>query len=279
LIAFSERQDRFPKLPIVTPDPPAPPARAGLQKYGGLLHLGLIGLSILVALMAWFAIQVWQMRDVWANIYILHNPARSEADRIQAAFALSRDSRVNDAQLMQMCLERDLPDLARYLLAEAVRTDAVVRDPRGYTLSAVRSPEWPEWLRLLLGRRIAYGTGRGLRRQKDSAREAFAIPSDSLEELARHPDPMIVLWADYAMATGPDAADDAVARLKKAARGADERAELAKMLVAALDGSPSEREDRLDQATIWMRHHHPQAAKIWQGYVVQAGKLIKVGTK
>ena len=28
------------------------------------------------------------------------------------------------AERMEMCLERDLPDLARYLLAEAVSTDA-----------------------------------------------------------------------------------------------------------------------------------------------------------
>ena len=68
-------------------------------------------------------------------------------------------------------------------------------------------------------------------------------------------------------------------RLKEAAGRAEEPAQLAKLLVAALDGSPSEREQRLDEATIWLRHHHPQAAKIWQGYDVQGGRLIKVGTK
>ena len=38
------------------------------------------------------------------------------------------------------------------------------------------------------------------------------------------------------------------------------------MLLAALAAPAGERENRLDEATIWLRRHHPQAAKIWQGW-------------
>jgi len=268
LIAFAERQNGFPKLPIVTPDPPAPPARTQSQKYGGLFRVGIAGLAILVAMIAWFAIAVWQLRDVWVNVYVLHNPQRSETARIEAAFWLSRDPRVNDALLMQMCLERDLPELARYLLAEAVRTDEVARDPRAFALSVARSPGWPDWLRLLLARRLAYGAGRG-----------FAIPTDVVSELAQQPDPMIGLWVDYALAVGPDSSAKAASALTEAARGADDRARLAALLAAALDGSPAERELRLDEATTWMRHHHPQAAKIWEGSEFRDGRLIRAPAK
>jgi hypothetical protein len=267
LIAFAERQNGFPKLPIVTPDPPAPPARTQSQKYGGLLRLGIVGLGVLFALVTWFAYAVWQLRDVGVDIYVLHNRERPERARVQAAFRLSRDSRVTDAVLMPMCLERDLPDLARYLLAEAVSTDALARDPRGYSLTVARSPDWPEWLRLLLARRLAYGAGRG-----------FAIPSVALEELAQQPDPMVGLWVDYAVAMGSDSSATGTTKLKAAAAGADDRAKLAAMLVAALDGSPAERESRLDEATVWMRKHHPQGAKVWKGCDVRDGQLIDVET-
>ena len=50
-----------------------------------------------------------------------------------------------------MSLERDLPNLARYVLAEAVSTDAVAHDPWSYAFTVARSPDWqPDWLRLLL---------------------------------------------------------------------------------------------------------------------------------
>ncbi len=268
MFAFAERQNGFPKLPIITPDPPAPPARTRTQKYGSLFYAAIAGLVILVALVGWFFFNVWQLRDAGINLYVLNDPQRPEAERVEAAFRLSRDSRLFDAQLMQWCLDRNLPDLARYLLAEAVSTDAVANDPRGYSLSAARSPGWPDWLRLLLARRLAYGAGRG-----------FAIPTVALDELVQHPDPMIGLWAAYARAAGPESSAEGASRLKEAARGTDEPARLAAMLLAALDGSPAEREHRLDEATSWLRHHHPQAAKIWEGRDVRDGQLIRVDSK
>ena len=82
------------------------------------------------------------------------------AHRIGAS-TLSRDQRVTDHQLMEICLRRDLPDRARYVLAEAVSTEAVARDPRAYALTVARSQDWPDWLRLVLARRLAYGATRG----------------------------------------------------------------------------------------------------------------------
>ncbi len=131
---MAERQNGFPKLPIVTPDPPAPPARTQTQKYGGLFHFGIAGLVVLVGLVAWFAYGVWQLRDAAVNFYVLNDSSRPETARIEAAYRLSRDPRLNDTQFMQGCLDLKLPDLARYLLAEAVSVDAVANDPRGYAL-------------------------------------------------------------------------------------------------------------------------------------------------
>ncbi len=78
---------------------------------------------------------------------------------------------------------------------------------------------------------------------------------------------MIGLWATYALAvlprSGPDPA--MVADLEKAARSHDADGELAALLLAALRSPEGERERRLDEATTWLRRHHPQAAKIWQG--------------
>ena len=58
-----------------------------------------------------------------------------------------------------------------------------------YALTVARSPDWPDWLRLLLCARLAYGAARG-----------YAIPREALDELAHHADPMIGLWAACALA-------------------------------------------------------------------------------
>ncbi len=197
-------------------------------------------------------------------MYRLHDATRPEAERVQTAFRLIQNSGLNDSQLMQMCLERDLPDLARYLLAEAVSTDAVAADPRSFVLTVSRSPDWPDWLRLLLTRRLAYGAGRG-----------YAIPRDPLEDLARHADPMISLWATYALTELADPDPRWLAELEKAARDKGVRAELAGSLLASLRAPETEREPTLDRATVWMRHQHPQAAKIWRGWDVKNGRLVQ----
>jgi hypothetical protein len=253
----------FPKLPILQN---AAPTRSQRERYGALLYLGIAGLLILAALLAWFAHGVWRLRDVWADVYVLHDASRTETERIHAAFQLGRNSRLSDSQLMETCLRRDLPDLARYLLAEAVSTEAVARDPRGYALTVARSPGWPDWLRLVLARRLAYGAARG-----------YAVPSEALDELARHPDPMIGPWATCAAALSPGAQSGRTGQLEAAAGDPGERGQLAKLLLAAVAALPEEREQRLDQATIWLRQHHPQAAQIWRGWEIRDGQLIHEG--
>ena len=109
-------------------------------------------------MIAWFGYSAWTLRDVWAEVYALHDPKRSDAERIASALKLSQDPRVTDRQLMEICLRRDLPDRARYLLAEAVRTEAVAYDPRAYAFKVALSEDWPDWLRLFL--RGAWPTGR-----------------------------------------------------------------------------------------------------------------------
>jgi hypothetical protein len=252
--SFGDKQNGFPKLPIIVLDPPQQqPPRTKRDKYGGLLYLGVAGLVVLGAMIAWFAYSAWQLRDVWAEVYALHDSKRSDAERIQSALKLSRDPRVTDRQLMEICLHRDLPDQARYLLAEAVSTEAVASDPRAYAFAVALSPDWPDWLRLVLSRRLAYGATRG-----------YAIPQSALEELEKSNDPMIRLWAEYALAVLPGLKTDAAAKLEEAARATDENGKLASMLLAAMSAPTEERELRLDEATKWLKHHHPQAAQIWQ---------------
>src|SRR5262245_58073951 len=118
-------------LPIVTPDPPR---RSQAERYGGLFALGIAGLLVLIALVGWFGWSAWSLREVWWNVYLLNDPGRSEADRIAAAVALSRDPRVSQRQRMDLCLSRTPPDLARYLLAESLTSEAIAADPRGYAL-------------------------------------------------------------------------------------------------------------------------------------------------
>ena len=252
---FGDGKNGFPKLPIIVMDPPPAqqPPRTDRDKYGGLLYLGIAGLVVLAVMIAWFGYNLWQLRDVWAEVYALHDSKRSDDERIESAFRLSRDPRVGDHQLMEICLRRDLPDRARYVLAEAVSTDAVARDPRQYALAVALSPDWPDWLRLVLARRLAYGATRG-----------YTIPEVSLEELSKHSDPMIRLWADYSLAVMPGAKPEAVAKLEEAARLHDDNGELAVKLLAARTAPAEERERLLDDITLWLRHHHPQAAKIWQ---------------
>jgi hypothetical protein len=260
LSVFGENPNGFPKLPILDF---RVPARSQREKYGGLFYFGIAGLVVVAGLVAWFAHAVWKLRDVGANIYVLHDPKRSEPERIQAAFRLSRDRRVSDSQLMEMSLRRDLPGLARYLLAEAVSTDEVARDPRGYAQTVARSPDWPDWLRMLLARRLAYGKARG-----------YAIPSAALEKLSNHSDAMIGLWAACALALTPGSDGGPITRLEQAARVPGDPGELAAMLLAVIAAPPQERERPLDEATIWLRRHHGQASKLWQGWEIRQGQLI-----
>jgi hypothetical protein len=274
LSVFGESANGFPKLPILSPAEIPPPGQRGetvrsqFEKYGGLFYLGIAGLAIMAGLVGWFAFRFWILRDVWTDVYVLHDPGHSELDRVRAAFRLASDPRVTDAQRMEISLRRDVPDLARYLLAESVSTDAIARDPRSFALTVARSPEWPDWLRLLFARRLAYGAARG-----------YAIPREALAELAGHSDPMIELWADCALTLLPESDPKAAGALEQAAVVPGPTAELAALLRAASAAPPRERDPRLNDASLWLRLHHPQAAKIWDGWKVADGHIDRDGAR
>jgi hypothetical protein len=260
---------RFPDLPILNPaELPAAaagPPRGQREKYGALFYVGIVGLVVLVALIGWFGHGLWSNRDIWADVYVLNDASRAETDRLDAALRLARNPRLDDGPRMEMALRKDLPALARYLLAESVSTELVAQDPRLYAMTVARSEGWPDWLRLILSRRLAFGAGRG-----------YDIPREALDELKRHPDPMIGLWASYSLAVVPhgDADPAPAGELTKAARGQGPTAELAALLHAALLAANEEREFRLDEATEWLRRHHPQAAEIWRGWEIQDRRVV-----
>jgi hypothetical protein len=272
LSVFGESSSGFPKLPILSPAEIPPPgqrgavARSQTDKYGGLFYLGIAGLAVLAVMVSWFAFRLWSMRDVWTDVYVLHDSGHSDLERMRAAFRLAHDPRVNDTQRMEMSLKRDLPDLARYLLAESVSTDAVAPDPRSFALTVARSPGWPDWLRLLLTRQLAYGAARG-----------YVIPREALAELAGHSDPMIGLWADCALTLLPDPPTEASRALEQAAVAPGPTAELAGLLKNAATAPAPERDARLNDASVWLRLHHPQAAKMWQGWHIADGQIDRDG--
>jgi hypothetical protein len=251
----------FPTLPIVTPDPPRLSTR---EKYGGLFALGVIGLPVVMCLVAWFAWGAWSLRDVWANIYVLHDRDRPDAERIRAAYALSRDPRVNQRQCWDICLRKPLPDLARYVLAEALTGEAASADPRNYALTVARSPGWPPWLRLLLTRPLAYAAAQGV-----------PIPDGPLRELREWSvDPAIGLWADFALAASRSRDLEAEAALREASRRDGPDRALAESLLDALRVEGEARLRRLDEATRLLRTDHPATARVWQGWRVEGDRLV-----
>lgn len=259
---------RFPELPILNlGERPASTAaqRGQREKYGSLFYLGIAGLVVLVSLIGWFGHGLWSNRDIWADVFALNDATRPETDRLNAALRLARNLRLDDSPRMEMALRKDLPALARYMLAESVSTDLVAVSPRSFAMTVARSEGWPDWLRLLLARRLAYGAGRG-----------YDIPREPLDELQRHADPMIGLWATYALAEMPHGDPDPVpaGKLAKAANGQGAIAELAARLRAALVAPEDERERRLDEATEWLRRHHPQAAELWREWGVQDQRVV-----
>ncbi len=251
----------YPPLPIVTPDPPR---RSAVEKYGGMYLLGLGGLVVGVGLVCWFAVGVWSLSAVWSNMYTLHDETRPTPERVQAAYALARDPRVTPPQRWEMCLRKPLPELARYVLAESLTAEIVRGDPRHYSLMVARSPGWPDWLRLLLVRPLAYGAAEGL-----------AGPREPLLELGRHDDPAIRLWADFARSASPDVAGDPSAgkELERTATGDGPDRELAVLLREALRAEGEERARLLDRATLWLRDHHPESARLWEAWEVRGGRL------
>jgi len=252
----------FPTLPIVTPDPPRRPDR---EKYGALFYLGAGGLALVVALLGWFAWGVWTLRPTLSRVYVLHDESRSESERVGAAYALSRDPHLNQRQIWDIALRKRLPPLARYVVAEGLTAEAATADPRAFGAAVARSEGWPAWLRLLLTRPMAYAAALGL-----------PVPRPSLRELARNPDDATALWATYALAAGPEGEPASAEELRRRARAGGPDRGLAGLLAAALDETRLEERLRaLDDATAWLRAHHPEAARLWEGWRVEGDRLVR----
>jgi hypothetical protein len=276
---------RWPSLPVIRVDAPR---KTQAEKYGGLYYLGIAGLFVLLGLIGWFAYGAWSLRDVGTWIYVLHDRSRPETERIQAAFALSRDPRVNQRQLWDMCVyEQGLPPLARYLIAEGLTAEAASADPRGYALTVARSEGWPDWLRLLLLRPLAYraaaggtimpesrGELRGLTVRGYDPLQRPPVASEPLGELRDRPDPIIGLWATFALAVSYDEGNPAWEDLERAAEAEGPDRELAGILLKALTAQGARRIRLLDRATLWVRRHHPGAARLWDGWEVRGDRLV-----
>ena len=88
---------------------------------------------------------------------------------------------------------------------------------------------------------------------------------------------MIAAWATYSQAVlelnGPDRT--AVVDLEHSAQAPTPTGELAARLLAALRARGGGRERRLDEATFWLRRHHPQAAEIWRGWDVRDQHMVR----
>jgi len=250
----------LPTLPIVTPDPPK---KTQQEKYGSLFYLGIAGLVVLLGLVGYFAFGVWSLRDVWRDIYTLHSEQRSEAERIQAAYALSRNPKVTQSEYWEICLRKPLPPLARYLMAEAITADTVEADPRAYALVVTKSQGWPDWLRLQLTRPLACAAARGV-----------SVPREPLAELSRHTDPVIALWADFALAVSAEGDLEARAAIESTAQSEGPNRELAADLLEALQAEGTARQTSLDRATLWLRSHHPESARLWDGWEIDGDHLI-----
>ena len=95
---------QFPKLPILSQAeiPPAP-RLSQREKYGGLFYVGIAGLVLLCLMVGWFAYGFWSLRDVWEDVYVLHNPrrtrVRSRASRLSSQPRSSRQRRPANGDL------------------------------------------------------------------------------------------------------------------------------------------------------------------------------------
>lgn len=250
----------FPELPIVTPDPPRMTLR---EKYGNLYYLSIAGLAISVTLVSLFAFGLWATRDYWYAIYVMDDPERPEAERIEAAWVVARHPASNEVHRVDFALRKDLPPLARYVIAERITSEAIRSDPKGYAEKVARSEGWPDWLRLLLVRPMAYGVGEGYR-----------IAWEPLDLLRQNSDPAIALWATYTRAVMAPGDALALGSLEAEARKPGPNQALAVLLKAAARADGETRVGKLDEATLWLRTHHPEAAKFWNGWTEKDGRLI-----
>jgi hypothetical protein len=233
----------FPQLPIITP---GPDRKTIAEKYGGLFYLAIIGLVVCGLMVGIFVLGLWSMRSVWSDIYAVTDASQSNIDRINAAWRLSHDTRVNDRQKWDLALNKTPPPLARYLLAESLTSEAPTASSRAYILAVARSEGLPPFLRILLARPIAYAAAGG-----------HVLDRTALEELSKHTDPNVAVWALFALALEDPPSPE---RLRL------DMAELARKLQVAADLQPPARQEALDEATLWLRANNPECASIWQGW-------------
>jgi hypothetical protein len=252
---------KLPSLPIINPDLPP---RSTREKYGLLFTLGIAGLVVLVVLVGWFGYRAWALRDLWAGIYVLHDRNEPEQKRLQAAYQLSHDARMEHGQLWELSLRRGLPDLARLVLADGIGDDFVAEDPQSYVSAVARSPDWPGWLRLALARPLAYAATRG-----------HAISRERLAELCRFDDPVLRLWALYALAVQPRPDPQTVVEIEAVSRTPKPEHELAELFLEAVRADESHRLQILDRATTWNKGHHPETCRAWEGWTIREGALVK----
>jgi hypothetical protein len=226
-----------PLPPIITLDPPRLSAR---EKYGSLFYLGVAGLVFVSLLLTWFCFQAWSLRNIWIDVYVLHDASRPEAERVAAAHRLSVDRRVNDRQAFDIALRKAIPVAARLMLADRVRGDLAAEDPSGYTVMLEHGTVWPIWLRVELARPLAYAAVAGT-----------SLPMRSLESLAADPEPAIALWANAAIALERGAnRTEAIDRIKALANHKSDRGELAGLLLEAVNSADlNQKINRLDAAT------------------------------
>lgn len=242
---------QFPNLPIVTIDPPR---KTQVEKYGGLFYLGIGGIVVLALLVGGFGYGVWSMRSVWIDIYLLNDPKRSEVDRVNAAVRLANDERVTQRQRWDLALSRVPPDIARYILAESLTSELANDAPREYGMAVARSEGWPDWLRLLLARPIAI-----------AAAEGTLVDRESLDALVARDDPVLRSLANFAISYPSH----------EATRDNPDPSEFAKILDEARTSQQPRTAELLDQATVWIRVHHPGAIAVWKGWSMTPQGLVR----
>ena len=254
----------FPSLTIITPDPPRLTNR---EKYGSFFYAGIAGLVISLLLVGWFGFSLWTSRDYWAAVLVLNTPERTEAERIQAAWTISHHPIASDRHRVDFALRTDLPILARYILAEDLTVEAFRPDPKGYALMVARSEGWPDWLRLLMVRPMAY-----------AASEGYQVAIDPLNELQESRDPCLAAWASYTRGVMPSGDPEASKVVADLASKPGPVQPLATILDSALKADEKARIEKLDEATLWLRRHHPEAAKLWSGWEERGGQIVPRST-
>lgn len=237
------------------PPPQAPPPRSRplSEKYGGLYYLGVGGLIAVVIGLTWFGWSAWSLRAIWRDVYQLHDPSLSEAERIAAAERLSLDPRTTQRQLWDIAFRRDLPTRARWLLTERLNAEAARPDPDGYAKAIAYSEGWPNWFRALLARPLASAAAQGI-----------GLPAGPLEALSGHDDPFVRVFALHARAAGRFDDPQARQKLKEAASGDGPERAVAGSLLEALEGDAANREAKIADAARRLRTDHPDAVEVWR---------------